>query len=63
MFAIGFFASAVLALAGVVKKQAVQEGYVFFPETTFQHQSLPSRNYDFTLTPHIPGNWVDGSKK
>lgn len=56
----GLFAATVLAIAAVIKKEGVLKGAEFFPKPIRGYQTVGSPNFDFTITPHIPGNWTTG---
>ncbi|XP_049877446.1 NADH dehydrogenase [ubiquinone] 1 alpha subcomplex subunit 11 [Pectinophora gossypiella] len=54
-----------LGFAAIVKKSAVDEGWVFFPDTTMAPKSIKSVRHDWTLVKDIEElkTWTTGTKQ
>lgn len=59
---VGFCSSVAFAVAGIVKKSSIDEGWSFFPDMSRQYSGVSSRWFDYTLTAERPKNWTTGEK-
>lgn len=57
---VGFLASVGFTVAGLVKKNSLDEGWAFMPPINRQVSGVNSKWYDFSLTEERPKNWTTG---
>lgn len=55
---VGFVFSMAFGAMGVVRKDALDEGWLFDPPVVKSYSGVNSRNYDYTLTKERPRNWT-----